>query len=168
MTCEDFAIVCGDFGFPFLDCEYDPSFQDSPSQKIRSLRKEYFHWVKWMGETPFSVLFVDGNHDNLPFGSMQPVEQWHGGKIHRLPGTQNVIYLMRGEVYYIDGKSIWTFGGAASHDRWLRTAGVDWWPGEVAAPEETASGLANLKRVGNKVDFIITHTPRRPCIPFAA
>lgn len=41
-----------------------------------------------------------------------------------------IYHLMRGQVYNICNKSIFTFGGASSIDRNLRVDGVSWWKEE--------------------------------------
>ena len=43
-----------------------------------------------------------------------PVEEWKGGKVHKI--RPSVIHLMRGQVFEIDRKNIFAFGGASSHD----------------------------------------------------
>ena len=43
-----------------------------------------------------------------------PAEQWEGGKVHFI--RENVIHLMRGQMYRIQGKDFFVFGGARSHD----------------------------------------------------
>lgn len=43
-----------------------------------------------------------------------PIEYWNGGKIHRV--RPSVIHLMRGQVFNLQGKMFFTFGGASSHD----------------------------------------------------
>ena len=35
----------------------------------------------------------------------------------------------------------------------------DWWGQELPTQEEMDNGIRNLERVGNKVDYIITHSP---------
>ena len=42
------------------------------------------------------------------------MEEWHGGKVHQI--RESVIHLMRGEIFNIDNKKFFTFGGARSHD----------------------------------------------------
>lgn len=158
MTRDDYVIVCGDFGFPFLDDDFHPEAIHDPNSRIRSRRKSYLNWMRWLNRLPFTILFVDGNHDNHPYWYSLPVEEWHGGLVNRSPDADNVIHLKRGEVFSIDGHTFWTFGGACSHDKMFRTMGVDWWPEEVASYEEMQHGLDNLARYGNQVDFIITHT----------
>lgn len=102
------------------------------------------------------MLFVDGNHENFDLLETFPVEEWHGGKVHKI--KPNIIHLMRGQVFEIDGKTIFTFGGATSIDKFMRREGLSWWKQELPTYEELDEGIANLKRYGNKVDYIITHS----------
>ena len=69
---------------------------------------------------------------------------------------------MRGEVYEIEGKTFFAFGGATSVDKHMREEHVDWWQEEVYNKEELFNAISNLIRVGYKVDYVITHTaPKR-------
>ena len=47
-----------------------------------------------------------------------PVEEWHGGKVHKI--RDSVLHLMRGEIFDIDGKKFFAFGGAKSHNIQVR------------------------------------------------
>lgn len=71
--------------------------------------------------------------------------------------SDSIIHLMRGQVYTINGKTFFTFGGAQSHDKWHRKEGISWWAREMPSDEEYEEGFANLAKVDNKVDYIITH-----------
>ena len=42
------------------------------------------HWLDWLEDKPFTTLFVDGNHENHAMLAEFLVEEWHGGKIHRI------------------------------------------------------------------------------------
>lgn len=88
---------------------------------------------------------------------------------------------MRGQIFEIEGKSIFTFGGASSHDidggildlddpdyknkkkrldrGWkpYRLNHVSWWQQELPAIEEMEEGRKNLTAHDNSVDFIVTH-----------
>ena len=105
---------------------------------------------------PFTTLFVDGNHENFDMLGAYPVEIWNGGKVHKI--APDIIHLMRGQVFEIEGKTFFTFGGATSIDKYLRTEGISWWPQEVPSFEELDEGIANLKRYDNTVDYIVTHS----------
>ena len=77
MTKDDYMIVCGDFG-----CVWNGDKSDDPQlDRLEAL--------------PFTVLFVDGNHENFDALNEYPVEQWHGGKVHKI--RPHVIHLMRGQ-----------------------------------------------------------------------
>ena len=138
LTKDDYVIIAGDFGIPWINDGEDR------------------YWMKWLKEKPFTTLFVDGNHENHDYLDSLPVEEWNGGKIHKL--NDSIYHLMRGQVFTIDGKSIFTFGGAKSMDKHLRVEGRSWWAREMPSYAEYEEGLANLEAVGNKVDYIITHT----------
>ena len=113
------------------------------------------HWLKWLDERPFTTLFVDGNHENFDRLNSCPVEQWHGGDVHRI--SENVLHLMRGNVFEIGGKTLFALGGATSLDRAWRTEGVSWWSQEMPSEGELAHAVAVLEEYGNKVDCVVTH-----------
>lgn len=100
-----------------------------------------------------NIAFLDGNHENFPFLRSFPEEHWHGGKVHRL--TSHVVHLMRGNIYTLEGKTFFVFGGCKSSAKW-KTMGL-WYPGEEPAPEEIALSRENLARHRYKVDYILTH-----------
>lgn len=60
------------------------------------------------------MLFIDGNYENFDKLSRFPVETWCGGKVHKIRET--VIHLMRGEVYCIEGNTVFVMGGGYSID----------------------------------------------------
>ena len=99
MTKDDCVIICGDFGGVW--------HKDTESKQETMV-------LDWLECKPFTTLFVDGNHENFDRLYDYPVEEWHGGKVHKI--RDSVIHLMRGQVFEIDGKKIFTFGGARSHD----------------------------------------------------
>ena len=152
LTENDHLIITGDFGFPFTPTDIE-EYESSDGRE-----GEYAFWMNWFRERPYKVLFVDGNHDNHDWWSEQPVTELFGGRVQVHPHAENIIHLMRGEVYTIEGKTFFTFGGAASTDKEWRTEGYTWWRGEEASQSETDHALQSLEKVGYKVDYIITHT----------
>lgn len=164
MTKDDCVIICGDFGGVWNRNE-----ESSREAKL----------MDWLENRSFTTLFVDGNHENFDRLYAYPVEKWHGGKVHKI--RPSVIHLMRGQVFEIDGKSIFAFGGASSHDiaggilepddpdfkkkkkkldqGWYpyRVNHVSWWKQELPSEEEMQEGIENLAAHDNKVDFIVTH-----------
>lgn len=81
---------------------------------------------------------------------------WCGGRVHKI--RRNVIHLMRGEIYCIDGSTVFVMGGGYSLDKYRRTEGVSWWSEEMPSEAEYSNALYNLERVNYRVDYIITHT----------
>ena len=136
LTKQDSVIVAGDFGI------YDET-------AIR-------YGLKRHEALPFTLLFVDGNHEHFAALNALPVEHRFGGKVHRL--KDNVFHLMRGQVYEIEGKTFFTFGGATSDDRHLRVEGEDWFPEELPSDADIVEANANLARVGYRVNYIVTHS----------
>lgn len=156
LTRNDYLIICGDFGLPFLPS--DDTDEPTSHKMIKSSRSSYRYWIKWLSERPYTILWCDGNHDNHKFWNQQEVIEWNGGKVHIHPKAKNVIHLMRGEYYNIDGYTFWVMGGAESHDKEFRTIDVSWWEEEIPSYQEMMHGMDTLDEHNNEVDFIISHT----------
>lgn len=153
---DDYLIICGDFGFPFLPTDFSENYPTKDS--ARSSRHSYEHWMRWLSERKYNILWVDGNHDNHTFWYNQPLSSWHGGLVNFHPLAPNVIHLKRGEYYEIDGHSFWVMGGAKSHDKLTRIPDVSWWEAEIPDIHEMNYGMSVLENHNYKVDYIITHT----------
>lgn len=110
LTKDDIVIVLGDFGIPW----------NSDVQGDNNL--------KWLSEQPYTILFIDGNHEDFDMLYSFPKVEAYGGIVHIL--TDNIFHLMRGEIYTIAGKTFFCFGGATSVDRWWRTEHETWWKEE--------------------------------------
>ena len=166
MAKDDYMIVCGDAGLVWHGDKSD----DPQLDRLEAL--------------PFTILFVDGNHENFDALSEYPVEQWHGGKVHKI--CLHVIHLTRGQAFELQGRMFFTMGGAQSHDiadgildmessdfygqydslcrnrGQFRINHISWWEGELPSDEEYAEARQTLERLDWKVDYIITH-----CAPTA-
>lgn len=161
MTKDDYVIICGDFGGVW-------TFEEESSREKEIL--------DWLNNKNFTTLFVDGNHENFNRLYNYPVEEWHGGKIHKI--RDSVLHLMRGEVFDIDNKKIFAFGGASSHDiqdgildldeeekiyqmrkrgAYFRIRDFSWWDLELPTEEEIQNGIKKLEKANYKVDYIISH-----------
>lgn len=164
MTKDDYVIICGDFG----------GVWNKDEESITETMV-----LDWLDCKPFTTLFVDGNHENFDRLYSYPVEEWNGGKVHKI--RPSVIHLMRGQVFELEEKKIFTFGGASSHDidggilepddpdfkkkkkaldkGWkpYRINHLSWWKEELPSDEEMEEGRRNLLTHDNKVDFIVTH-----------
>lgn len=163
MNKNDYVIILGDFGI----------WDNSNSEKYA---------LDWLNNKPFTTVFISGNHDNYDILDNLPVEEWHGGKVNYI--RDSVIHLMRGQVFNIEDKSFFTFGGALSHDisdgildmndpdfkekkkkldmnpySLYRIDHKTWWSRELPSENEMLEGVKNLKIHNNKVDYILTHSP---------
>lgn len=139
LTKKDFVIISGDFGL------------------VWNLDKEDQYWLKWLEkQKTFTTLFIDGNHENFDLLENYQIEDWNGGKIRKI--NSSVFHLMRGQVFEIDNKKIFTFGGADSHDKTFRKEHISWWKQEMPSKEEYEEGLKNLQKHNWEVDYVITHT----------
>ena len=161
LTRDDYVLICGDFGGVWDDSKEERSALD------------------WLDACPFTTLWVDGNHENYNLLKKIPVEEWHGGKIQRI--RPNVLHLMRGQLYDIDGFTFFTMGGASSHDiqdgilnpsdpffeedyaqmsrdnLMFRVRGRSWWPEELPSIQEYEEARKTLEKANWKVDYVVSH-----------
>lgn len=140
----DYIIVCGDFSYLMLNDRTENSFLNDLSYR------------------PYTLCFVDGNHENFQVINEYPIEEWNGGKIHRI--RKNIIHLMRGQVFNIEGKKFFTMGGAYSRDRHMRKLGYSYWDEELPCDSEYKEATANLEYNENSVDYILTHNAPKEII----
>ena len=136
----DTIIVAGDFGLGFFNGRYwsEDMFFDE------------------LEKLPYTVLFCDGNHENFDKLNKYDVSMWNGGRVHFI--RKNIIHLVRGEIYDIEGEKIFVFGGGFSLDKDMRVPGRSWWPQEMPSEEDYKNASENLKRYDYNVDYILTHT----------
>ena len=157
MTKDDYVIICGDFGL----------WHDTKQERYN---------LDWLENKPFTTLFIDGNHENFNRLDNFSIYEWNYGYVSYIRPT--ILHLKRGEIFNINGKIFFAFGGAASHDiqdgilnpgdprikRWksdpnkmFRINQETWWQQEMPNEEQMRIGKYNLALHGNQVDFIITH-----------
>lgn len=169
MTKKDIVIVCGDFG-GIWDTDKNSQHES--------------YWLKWLDEKSFTTVFVDGNHENFSRlnNDFETIE-FCGGQAHKI--RNSIFHLKRGEVYEIEGKRFFAFGGASSHDiddgildrdnfdsdlkfketirRWnkqgkmFRVKNISWWEEELPSEDEFKHAADNLEKYNYTVDFVITH-----------
>lgn len=162
LTESDYVIICGDFG---LLWEKNGTFQYN---------------LKWLSGLPFQILWVQGNHENYDMIAEYQMEKWKGGKARHIV-RDKIILLERGQIFNIEGKIFFTFGGASSHDiqggvldrdssayhtdrkkakksgLCYRIKHVSWWEQELPSEYEMLEGLRNLELANYQVDYVITH-----------
>lgn len=139
LTRNDYVIVLGDFGLLWK--------KDSDTYK---------QWLKWFNQRKYTLLWLDGNHENHELLNSYPVEMWNGGKVHKI--SDNVIHLMRGQVFSIQENTFFTMGGAWSIDKSYRIDRISWWQEEEPNHSEMEEGFKNLESHNNEVDYVLTHT----------
>ena len=89
MTERDYVIICGDFGL------------------LWARDKEFEYNLDWLSKLPFTILWVQGNHENYDMIREYQIEEWNGGKVHEI--RPHVLHLIRGEIYTIEGETYFTF-----------------------------------------------------------
>lgn len=163
MRDSDYLIIAGDFGYLFR----------RTAERIEKFKTEF-------NSIQGTILFIDGNHENFDWLYEFPVVAYSGGKAHEILPNK-VYHLMRGQVYKILNKSIFTFGGGRSVDvtggifepddaeleikaytarligKPYRINHLSWWKEEIQSQEEEIESLKNLNSVNYKVDYVITH-----------
>lgn len=163
MTKDDVVIICGDFG---------GIWYNDPKNRTET------YWLNWLENKPFTVCFCDGNHENFDRLNAFPITQQFGAPVHQI--RSNIFHLIRGNVYTIQDKKFFVFGGAHSHDihdgileqddprikawnkdpyKFFRINHVSWWKEEVPSESEMKYAETQLEKHHHMVDFIITHTP---------
>ncbi len=159
---NDYVIVCGDLGL------------------LWAKDGEFAYNLEWLSRLPFTILWVQGNHENYDLIAEYPMEMWHGGKVRHI-ARDKIILLERGQVFCIEGKNFFTFGGASSHDveggildmnsptyaqekkaarksgLSYRIKGISWWEQELPSLAEIQEARKNLSNVGYCVDYVVTH-----------
>lgn len=135
----DYLIICGDFGFIW----------NGSKAESKTLKK--------LGKKKYNILFVEGCHENFDLLEKYETVDYCNAKARKISGRLH--QLMRGEIYTIDGKKIFTFGGGRSEDIHIRRDHHTYWERELPNQEELKHALDNLKENDNSVDFIITHEP---------
>ena len=142
----DTVIVCGDFGY---------------------VKAELAAYLDELETRPYTICFVDGNHENFSLIYSVPEKEWCGGHVHEI--RRNVLHLMRGYCFTIEGHTSFAMGGAASEpsdkvDRMLtehKGGPKNWWAEEIPSAEEMRRASATLRERENKVDYILSHNAPR-------
>ena len=136
LSAGDTLIVCGDFGFIW-----------DGSKKEKAVLKKLM-------SLEYTICFIDGCHENFDMLEKFSESTWNGGMARVI--APNLIHLMRGQIYTIEGKKIFTFGGGHSQDFKFRRDS-DWWEREQPSHEEIMEAVRNLEANNHSVDYVITH-----------
>jgi hypothetical protein len=174
---KDVLIQLGDFGYVW----YYEEFKDFYNQERKQLNI--------LANKKYTILVVPGNHENYDIINKLPVINKWGGKVYVLKLEKGEIYFaVRGEVYVINNKTIFTFSGAttSSEGRFtyeqykskekvkkkkyrygeykktvyekVKLKEISYWKQEISTEEEKENARKNLEKYNNKVDYVCTHT----------
>ena len=160
---NDYLLVCGDFGGIWSGAQWEEEMMDRLEREL-----------------PYTLLWIDGNHEGFDHLKSYQAEYWRGGMVQYI--CPHVIHLMRGYEYTIEKKRFWVMGGARSIDitdgllekddpllkekildlkrqgkNYFRIRGINWFPEEMPSEEERERGMECLQKNGMKTDYIITH-----------
>lgn len=155
LTKSDTLIQLGDFGWIWEPIGSNP---------------EQEYWLNWLANRKYTLLVVLGNHENYDEIEKLPWCEKFGGQVQYYEstgrfGTDRIYFAKRGEIYIIEDKTFWCFGGALSNDKDSRTLGVSHWEQELPTYAEYEYGMTSLDNVNWNVDFILSHTCPACIIP---
>lgn len=131
---RDVLIICGDFGFVW----------DNSSAEKKLL--------KWIGKRRYQTFFVDGCFENHKLLAEFPEVEIYGGKARKISG--NLYMFNRGEIFEIDGKKIFAFGGG-DNPTIVQEQMLDGL--NLPTPQEMQNASINLSMHNDKVDLVVTH-----------
>lgn len=151
LTKEDVVLICGDFGVPW---GFGKGSLGTPREGKATERDEAK--LDALAELDAAILFIDGNHENFPILRAFPEKERYGGRVHEL--RPNIVHLERGEIYEVQGISLFAFGGALSIDRAWRTPGESWWQEETYNEAEYENAIRHLEAADWHADLVVTHT----------
>lgn len=134
-----YFIILGDFGYTWNN----------------DIIQSYINEVDVLNDK-IKILFIDGNHENFNVLYNLPEVKMFDSVVGQL--CKNTFHLKRGNIYNIEGKTIFTMGGAVSIDKQFRTPNVTWWEQEQPSHSEFENALNNLEKHNYDVDIILTHT----------
>lgn len=141
-TLDDVLIIAGDAGFIWYKDNNHPN---------------HIAMCEFLNELPFTVFVVLGNHENYDKIEKLEIIDKFNSKVKWNPETPNVFYAERGNIYTINNKTFWCFGGGYSIDKAYRTNHLSWWEQEEPNISEYFYGVENLDSYNATIDYIITH-----------
>ncbi len=139
MSANDTLIICGDFGFIWNN-------DIKENQFLNRLEKR-----------KYNVCFIDGTHENFDALNEYPVALWNSGRVHKI--RSNIFHLMRGQIFDIENKKIFTMGGGENAEPEFSEADGSATGKETPTSQEMLTGVTNLEKYNYKVDYIISHEP---------
>lgn len=133
----DTLLVCGDFGFVWEGSKSE--------QKL----------LKKLGKKKYHIAFVDGSHENHELINKYEKIIWNGAEAHKISG--NLVHLISGNIYEIEGKKVFVFGGGEPLDTDIFPVSQE--SSSLPTLEDLKKAVDNIKKENFEVDLIITHEP---------
>ena len=143
LSYDDYLIICGDAGICWA-----PEILEYHLNTYRRLH--------------CTIIFIDGNHENFEMLNNMPLVEFKGALMHRI--DEHIFHVLRGEIMTLDNKTFLCIGGATSIDKMYRNPYFSWWPEEEITNHDIDNAIANLAKVNNKVDYVITHCCDTPTV----
>lgn len=97
LTKEDIVLIAGDFSLPY-------NVHEDTSDHLA---------LNCLEQKKFTIVFIDGNHENFSALKQYPIVLFHGAQCHQL--RPHIYHMMRGEMLDIDEKKILGLGGAITY-----------------------------------------------------
>lgn len=140
VSSDDMLIILGDSGINYC------------------LNEEELKYKDYLTKFKIKLFCIRGNHEERSenINTYKEVDMF-GGKVFVEEDFPNLIFAKDGEVYDIDGKSIFVIGGAYSVDKNYRIMyDYKWFKDEQLTTKEMNDILAKVK--GKHFDIVLTHT----------
>ena len=132
----DTLIVTGDFGFIW----------NNSKSELRNIKK--------LSKKKFTILFVEGVHENFELLENYDECEIFGAKAKKI--TDNIYCLNRGEIYEIENNSYFCLGGGDVDDIFEKSEDI-LEQKSMPTDEQLQYAVDNLQKTGKKIDYIITH-----------
>lgn len=134
---NDILIICGDFGF------------------IWNNSKNELSNLKWLSKRNYTVLFVEGAHENYKLLEDYPVVEYMGAEARQI--ASNIYQLKRGNIYEIENKTIFAFGGGDDETMDLYDLPENSTFTRIPNNDEYLTAKNNLEKYNFSVDYFITY-----------
>lgn len=141
-TEQDTMIVLGDAGLNFYGNEIDERKKD------------------FVNSFPFTTFCVHGNHEMRPKNiPTYKTREYCGGIVWYEEQYPRILFAKDGEVYHFEEYTCIVIGGAYSVDKYYRLAyELPWFADEQPSEEIKAYTEAQLARLGNQLEIVLSHT----------
>ena len=157
LTKDDYMIILGDFGVPWITHKNDDINNISESDK---------KIIDFYNQCPWTTLVVPGNHENYYNLSLYQNTDFKfsaDGKT-KVKKISDSIFILNNGFYEFDDRLFYVFGGGTSIDRHHRIENVSWWKEEVPTHLELEKHFLDFINFGRIPNYILSHTPHSKCI----